>query len=168
MEEMAEVGTVDRKIAITGNRNLTESDKAIIVGTMLAFVFDTAVKEIYFGGARGADTEALKAALSAHAACNKDCSLDLIVVLPDTLDKQPFNTRDITLQADKIVELQNRITFEDGWAAYHTRNRYMVDNATEVVAFWNGDNNSGTWSTIKYARAMNKPVTIVTITGSDK
>jgi uncharacterized phage-like protein YoqJ len=38
------------------------------------------------------------------------------------------------------------------------RNRYMVDKSDLVLAIWNGKEEGGTWNTIKYARAKNKPI----------
>ncbi|MEI6144994.1 MAG: AIPR family protein [Methylococcales bacterium] len=46
------------------------------------------------------------------------------------------------------------------------RNKVMVDNAEEVIAFWNGES-YGTLSTIKYAKKTDKPVTIIVTNGSD-
>lgn len=36
------------------------------------------------------------------------------------------------------------------------RNRYMVDNSDIVLAIWNGNENGGTWNTLKYAISRKK------------
>jgi predicted Rossmann fold nucleotide-binding protein DprA/Smf involved in DNA uptake len=159
-----------RIIAITGNRKLAQTDFNIISQTMEELVKDETVSTIYFGGAIGSDTLALnEAAAYKYAYMRTDVEdIDLICVVPDTLDKQPFKTQTVSKHlSSKLIELKNKISPDDNYASYHARNHYMVNNATEVVAFWNGDTNSGTWSTIKYAKATNKPVTIVNIQGTD-
>ena len=40
----------------------------------------------------------------------------------------------------------------------HLRNRYMVDCADIILAIWNGSRHGGTWYTIQYAKAKNKPI----------
>jgi predicted Rossmann fold nucleotide-binding protein DprA/Smf involved in DNA uptake len=158
---------MNRVITITGNRNTTTNDLHTILGAIEGLVCDPSVSAIYFGGARGADTIALNAALSIKEAIGRD-DINLVCIVPDTVDKQPVETREVSKQADKLIELGNTITTSDGYSSYHARNHYMVNSSTEVVAFWNGDIRSGTWSTIKYAKAIKKPVTIVKIEGSDK
>ncbi len=46
-------------------------------------------------------------------------------------------------------------------AAYHIRDRWMVDNADSVLALWNGLPKGGTYATIKYAEKQGKLVTNV-------
>lgn len=58
----------------------------------------------------------------------------------------------------------NRIVLDDslvypGPNAFHARNRYMVDNADSVVAYWSGSVRSGTGSTVRYANSKGKLVT---------
>lgn len=157
---------MNRIIAITGNRNTIIDDHHVILVKIEELITDKTVELIYFGGARGADTIALNAAIEIKIAIGRD-DIKLVCVIPDTLDKQPVDTRGVSRKADKLIELGNPITPNDGYASYHARNHFMVNSSTAVVAFWDGDLHSGTWSTIKYAKALKKPVKIVTIKGSD-
>lgn len=43
------------------------------------------------------------------------------------------------------------------------RNEYMVDKSDTVLAVWNGEEDGGTWQTIKYARSKNKRVDVIPI-----
>ena len=122
------------------------------------------IDEIYFGGARGVDTRAL---YWAHK--YKKPNTKLIVVVPDTIDKQPAETRGyINTLADEVIELKNPITKSDGFAAYQIRNEYMVNPCDLLISFWNGQKkNCGTYNCMEYATSKNKTIRIVNIAGSD-
>ena len=60
-------------------------------------------------------------------------------------------TQEISLKADEIIELKNPIQKSDGFLSYRKRDEYLVDSATFVVAFFNGDYHTGTGMTVKYA-----------------
>lgn len=154
----------DYSVAITANRLLTLNDHSTIFKKMLELVLDENVRTIYFGGAIGGDTVALKACLDA-VCMNRP---RLIVVVPCKLEHQPWATRDVSRQADEIIELGNPITNADGYASYKTRNCYMVDHAKRCVGFWSGDKKSGTWHCLNYAQTLGREVEIVTIEGKDK
>ena len=151
------------KIAITGNRNLTEADKSLLTQKIKELVSNPQIEKIFFGGARGADTEALKVALA-----ERKTNVILTCVVPNTIEHQPYETREISRLADEIIELKNEISPNDRFKAYKIRKEYMIDNADEVVAFWSSDFRSGTYSAINYARKQNKKVEIVEIKGEDK
>ena len=162
-EELAGIAAPGRRVAVTGNRGTTARDRAIIRETMRVLVADPGVSEIWFGGALGADTTALEAALELRRGARPR----LIVVLPDTLGAQPRETRAASERADERVELGHPIRAEDRWRAYHKRNRYLVEHATQLVAFWNGEPRSGTSATIGLARKRGMAVQIVEVEGGD-
>lgn len=41
---------------------------------------------------------------------------------------------------------------------FHNRNRAMVDNASHLLAYFDGKETGGTWSTIQYAKSKNMKV----------
>ena len=47
------------------------------------------------------------------------------------------------------------------------RNKYMVDKADHVIAVWNGQQNGGTWNTIKYVKKCNNPLEDMMLTSID-
>lgn len=154
----------DFSVAITGNRHLDEKDYVTIQNTISELVTNPNVKEIYFGGAVGADTVALEAAIGI-VCINKP---QLIVVVPDTLERQPAPTHAVSKRADRLTELHAQITILDGWRAFHARNEYMVDHAAITVAFWDKQPKGGTYACIRYSINQGKNVYIAQIIGYDK
>jgi predicted Rossmann fold nucleotide-binding protein DprA/Smf involved in DNA uptake len=152
-----------RIVAITGNRLLLPRDREVIAEVMRELAADPGVGALLFGGAIGADTAALEAALDARRGDRPR----LVVVVPDTIAVQPRETQEVSRRADERVELGLRIRPEDRFRAYRERNRRLVERATELIAFWNGQERSGTAATIRLARARGIPVRVVTIEGGD-
>jgi hypothetical protein len=145
------------KVAITGHRFLLESDVVIVRDRIVRLVRDPEVEEVFFGGAIGVDTDALRFALQYRAGPGRPF---LSVVVPDTLGMQAISARLFAAQADRVIELHHKITGRDGYAAYKKRNCFMVDQATpcgEVIAFWSGRWRSGTGQTIRYALETDTP-----------
>lgn len=48
-------------------------------------------------------------------------------------------------------------TYPGHWCM-HKRNEWMVDNATHVMAYWNGKETGGTVACIRYANKVGKPI----------
>jgi predicted Rossmann fold nucleotide-binding protein DprA/Smf involved in DNA uptake len=121
---------------------------------MQTLVGNPLIKAIYFGGASGSDTEALKAALYHR----KGSRPRLIVLVPNTLENQPRETHEWSRKADELIELKRPITPEDGYLSYRKRNELLVDHGDLVIAFFNGDYKSGTGQAIRYAEKTGKKV----------
>mgnify|MGYP001947180314 CR=1 FL=1 len=144
-------------ITITGHRKINHSAVQIINFKMKELVENPEIETIYFGGAKGTDTEALLCALSWRDELKRK-NLRLIAVVPDTLKNQPKETHEISKMADEIIELKNTIMKENKFESFKIRNHYMVDRSDKVVAFWNGQYKSGTYSAMNYARKNKKYV----------
>lgn len=151
-------------VAITGNRLLSKDDESKIFETIKFIVTNPNVNSIYFGGAIGADTVALKSAL--NIICLEKPKL--VVVVPNTLKDQPKQTQNTSEFADELVELKNIITASDGYRSYQIRNEYMVDHADVTISFWDGIQAGGTYNCIAYALKYGKKVFNVKIEGKDK
>jgi len=156
--------------AITGSRSVTAADAAHVERIVEALVYDVRPAEIIFGGAVGVDTIALAAAQhhrSHRGGTVRAHHSRLVVIVPDVVAAQPHEAREaIRRYADEVVMLRQRITRDDGWAAYHARNEAMVDRATVVLGFWNGDVRSGTHACLAYAARIGRPLWIETIGGA--
>ena len=150
---------IPKVVGITGHRDLIPGDLAKIRAAMKALLANVSVDEIWFGGATGVDTEALRAALEFRVGRRPK----LVVILPDTLLRQPYQTHSVTRQADSIIELKRAITPDDGYRAFHERNEFIVNHASVLVAFWSGVGKSGTASTVTYAKKTKLPVKIIPI-----
>jgi hypothetical protein len=156
-------------VAITGSRSVTAADAAHVERIVEALVYEVRPAEIIFGGATGVDTIALASAQhhrSHHGGTVRAHRSRLVVIVPDVVAVQPHEAREaIRLYADEVVELRQRITRDDGWAAYHARNHAMCDRATHVLGFWNGDPRSGTGACLAYAARIGRPLWVETIGG---
>lgn len=123
---------------------------------MKALVRNPKIDAVYFGGAMGTDTEALRAALEYRPA-----KVRLVVVVPDTIEAQHYLTREWTRKADEIIELKNEITSFNRYASYKIRNQALIDAASLLVAFFNGNQRTGTWHAMRCA--ARKPIPVYTI-----
>ncbi|ANY08698.1 DNA-processing protein DprA [Pseudonocardia sp. HH130630-07] len=115
---------------------------------------------VYVGGAAGIDSSAL-AWLARHSVAA------LVVVVPGTVADQP----DVAASAIRLREAEGRIARvvelgarRVGTAAYHARNRWMVDRSDVVIGFPRGnDRASGTWYTLDYAAGLGLPRMVVPV-----
>ena len=157
-------------VAITGHRHLLPADAALVTARVEALIYEVRPAVVIFGGAVGVDTVALAAAQhhrSHRGGTVRAHHSRLVVIVPDVVAAQPHEAREaIRLYADEVVELRNPITSTDQWAAYHARNRVMVDRATHVLGFWDGDTRTGTGSCVAYAARMGREVWVETIGGA--
>ena len=58
--------------------------------------------------------------------------------------------------SSRVINVVDSEEFPGNWA-YQKRNEWMVDNATNILAYWDGVEKGGTWNCIKYARGK-KPI----------
>lgn len=131
-------------IAITGHRDYP--DRAALYRGLDSMEAD----HYYFGGARGVDSDALE-----YIARTQPDAVRTVVV-PDRLADQPIQARIITERyAQNVIELGNA-----GPDRYMIRNRYLVDNSTEVRAFYDFRGRGGTHNTIEYARLTGRDFTV--------
>lgn len=154
-------------LVISGHRDLAEGDHSTIRKSMAEFVGYNEFDYIMFGGARGADTVALASVLELRKTGAK--TPFLVVVVPDTLSAQPRQTRDISLMADRLIELHHPVTPADHYWALHHRNEFMLDwvyPKGRLLAFWN-EKKSGTANAVAYAKWLGMDVSIRSIKGSE-
>lgn len=132
-------------IAFTGNRDY--SDRAALYQGL----DDLKADRYYFGGARGADTDALEYISKTQPLSER------IVVVPNRLEDQPAAAQAVIREhASFVIELKN-----EGSGRFQARNMYMVDRADQVVAFTDGRESGGTYNTIQYAKSQGKTVEII-------
>lgn len=140
--------------AITGHRTLGPISIRRVWTAAETLLKNLTIDVVYLGGASGVDTEFLKAALQYRVGLRPK----LIVVVPDTVERQPVSTREWTRRADEIVELLEPITSDNRYLSYKKRNEYLIDQSTFLIAFFNGNFKSGTGSAINYAKKCGKKV----------
>lgn len=115
----------------------------------------------YLGGAPGIDTLGLRWLA-------EETRATLTVVVPATVVAQPEPARDAVRAAvaagrvDLVVELEHPDF--PSTAAYHVRNRYMVDNSEMLIAFPLATGAAGgTLHTMEYAATKGLPRLIVPV-----
>ena len=150
-----------KTVAITGHRVLSPQKIEVVHSAMHSLLKNDSVDRVLFGGAVGADSEALRACLFFRQKLGKQ--IQLVVVTPDTVDQQPVQVQVWIKQADEVIELKNLITSEDHYNSYHIRNRYLVENAEIVIAFFNGQYNSGTGHAMRHAKLLGKKLAIIPV-----
>jgi hypothetical protein len=148
-------------VAITGTRSIGDAPDDELAGAFEAYLrpFADSAAHFYVGGASGVDTAALQ-----WLAKNTEAAVT--VVVPCRIVDQPAGSanviealRDEGRLAD-VVEMGATLL---GKAAYHARNRWMVDHAGIVIGFPRGDESGGggTWYTLNYAAEQGKVRMIV-------
>lgn len=148
-----------RTVTITGTRDTRHrrlTEYAGLFGEYVApFASDA---HFYVGGAKGIDSLML-----IWLAGNSDAALT--VVVPGTVDQQPAEARQaIARVRDRISEVVELKAPELNSAAYHARNRWMVDRTGMTIGFPRaGQLQSGTWQTLNYTRDQGKPHLVVPV-----
>lgn len=149
-----------RHVAITGTRSIpAESElSGLFDGYLRPFADPDA--HFYLGGAAGIDTAVLDW-LAAYSQAS------LTVVVPCAVADQPEAAAASIRrwrEAGRLVEVVELGADRLGTAAYHARNRWMVDRSDFVIGFPRGtEPTSGTWYTVNYAAEQGKPRVIVPV-----
>ncbi|WP_410625701.1 hypothetical protein [Amycolatopsis sp. cmx-8-4] len=149
-----------RRVTITGTRSIVEPDLERVDSLFEAYLrpFADADARFHVGGAVGIDTAALT------WLCERTAS-ELCVVVPCTVADQPAQAVDAIRawrQAGRLADVVELRAGALGTAAYHARNRWMVDRSELVIGFPRGNNQArGTWYTLNYAAEQGKPRLVV-------
>jgi riboflavin synthase len=144
------------RIAISGIRDLTVADIALIEKTMTDLLA-TPRTDIIFGGARGTDTIALIAAGKLNVP-----NMKLTVIVPGVVSQQPVAAQEAIRQyAHDVIELGLTLSNKQ---VYQVRNIKMLSEAESLLAFWHG-RPGGTANCIKAARIIKLPVDVVWVKG---
>ena len=114
------------------------------------------------GGAQGVDTDFAETVIALKR-IYPEITLEIAVPCPN---QSAFWSRDAKARYDSVLRNADKVSLI---GAFYTpycmpaRNRYMVDNADKVIAFWSGKRSGGTYSTILYAEKCKKPSLIVNL-----
>lgn len=146
-------------VVISGHRDISPDDVRKVWAAMKLIIENPSVDEIWIGGARGVDDEALKASLHYRGDRKKPM---LVVVVPDKVVHQPRQCWEFIRRADRVIELEQPITAADKFASYRNRNEFMLNHGSVLVAFWNGKR-SGTGNAVSYAKKLSIPVKHISI-----
>jgi hypothetical protein len=148
-----------RTVAITGTRSTGRRRLDEYAELFACYLGPFATDALfYLGGAKGIDSLGLL-----WLAGNTDARV--VIVVPGTIDQQPAEARQaIARTRDRITEIVELKAAELRSAAYHARNRWMVDRSSMTIGFpHSGEPSSGTWQTLNYTSDMGKPRLIVPV-----
>ena len=120
--------------------------------------FSDSAAHFYVGGASGVDTAAAQ-----WLAKNSEATLT--VVVPCRIVDQPAGSAEVIdrLRGEGRADVVEMGATLLGKAAYHERNRWMVDRSALVIGFPRGDESvgGGTWYTLNYAAEQGKARLVV-------
>ncbi|WP_459248885.1 DNA-processing protein DprA [Streptomyces youssoufiensis] len=150
-------------VAITGTRDTRHREDIWYSALFRVYLAPWATQDarFYIGGAKGIDSLAL-----CHLA--EESHSRITVVVPGTVEQQPAEAQHTIEQCrrrDRIAEIVALRAPELRTAAFHARNRWMVDRADMVIGFplTESAEGSGTWQTLNYAAELGKPRLIVPV-----
>ncbi|WP_218603835.1 putative molybdenum carrier protein [Pseudonocardia abyssalis] len=147
---------MERNVAITGTRSIGDAPVDELAEAFEAYLrpFSDDGAHFYVGGASGVDTAALQ-----WLAANSQAALT--VVVPCRLVDQPAGSTEVIdrlREAGRLADVVEMGATLLGKAAYHARDRWMVDRAGLVIGFPRGAESAGggTWYTLNYAAEQGK------------
>ncbi len=116
--------------------------------------------DFYCGMARGIDTYAAETVLE-KMKTDKNILLHAVLPCPDQHEAWPEKDR---IRYERILDLSSSRTlispvYTD--TCMLTRNRFMVDNSTRLIAVWNGYFKGGTAYTVRYAKKQGKEIHLI-------
>lgn len=146
---------------VTGHRDIPE-DRRAYVDEELKKVVEAAVNEGYArfisGFAAGVDL-AFAAIVAGLKQQGRAVTLEAAIPHRGRLKSKDLEFQKLLSACDTVTVLCE--SYSPG--GYFTRNRYMVDESSRVIAVHDGREKGGTAYTIQYARAHDKEVRIIKI-----
>lgn len=149
----------DAVYAGTGHRpprlNLDYSAESVEKLTNFAEIVLTGIPKsdsVITGGAQGWDS-------ALALACIKlKIPYEVAIPFPEQDSKWPTDSKIIYQKI--LANAASTKVICDGYskAAFIYRDRYMVDNCTDVLALWDGSPKGGTWHTVNYANKLGKSI----------
>ncbi|QNG55288.1 hypothetical protein H6H00_01510 [Pseudonocardia petroleophila] len=148
-------------MAITGTRSIGDAPDDRLAEVFEAYLrpFAGPAAHFYVGGASGVDTAALQW-LAAHS------ESALTVVVPCRTVDQPPGPAEVVERLrgeDRLAGVVEMGATLLGKAAYHARDRWMVEHSGFVIGFPRGEESlgGGTWYTLNYAAEQGRARLVV-------
>ncbi len=153
-QEKKVIGLKDKTVAVTGHRVL---EKNFNYNNLSKVLYDLSDKYDTFliGMALGFDTECFKALINIR----KEKNIKIVACIPCADQSSKFSAlqkrvyEKLVNSADQVIVLKDKYDL----ACMHIRNRFMVDNASLLLAYM-CKNKGGTAYTVNYANEKNVPV----------
>ncbi|MFI6644583.1 hypothetical protein [Streptomyces sp. NPDC050504] len=147
-----------RSVAVTGTRITGHRPPGAYDTVFGDYLGPFADSHFFIGGAKGIDSLSL-----VWLARNTGAQITLVV--PGSLDRQPAQAqRAVARTRERIERIVELGATELHTAAYHARNRWMVDRSSMVIGFPHAtEPSTGTWQTLTYAAEQGKPRLIVPV-----
>ena len=148
--------------AFTGHRNVKDDlDMELFDLSLRHIICDWGVDTFLNGMARGFDLIAAQKVLQ----LKKDYQIRLIACIPFGAQIDTLGEKDREIYKNVLEKCDDVHVLSAGYypGCMHARNRFMVDNASIVYAYYRGDEFSrgGTTYTVNYAEKTNKKLIII-------
>lgn len=147
---------IENSVAFTGHRTY-EGEADGELRQLLRELYDEGYRTFLSGMARGFDLAAAEAVLELRGELS---DVRLVAVVPFEGFRSHFRGRSL-MRYDAVLDAADErlvVSMYRGNVGFFERNDYLVDNASLVVAWWNGVKRGGTAYTVAKARREHRPV----------
>ena len=152
-----------KTLALTGHRpgGLPKNiDYAQVKQELIDYCHDNDIDTVVSGMALGFDQVG---ALAVIESLQKE-GIKLVAAVPFEGQEKKWNNQQ-RKTFERILKKADYVTYvSDGGysvAKLQTRNEWMIDNADEVFALWNGNNKGGTANAVAYTKKIDKPLFVL-------
>ncbi len=142
----------------TGHRILKKDFNEKVISNVINDVIKRGYKTFLVGMARGFDLKCVKALVE----IKKNYNIDIVACLPCKDQNKYFTQKENEEYFEMLDSVDKKIYITETYnkECMILRNKYMVDNSSVLIAYYNYFK-GGTHATVKYAEKQNKEIIFI-------